>query len=70
MASGKFKELDMEWDGTNYIANIPLDSLDPDYDLLIYFTSVSNEGHVAMHPGLFHKKIISSLLCCQNRGII
>lgn len=59
MASGKFKELKMEWDGTNYIANIPLDSLDPDYDLLIYFTSVSKEGHVAMHPGLFHKKIIS-----------
>jgi hypothetical protein len=59
MTSGKFKELGMEWDGSNYISNIPIDSLDMDYDLLIYFTSISSEGHVAMHPGLFHKKIFT-----------
>ena len=56
MTSGKFKQLSMEWDGSNYIANIPVNNLGSDYDLLIYFTTLSNEGHVTMHPGLFHKK--------------
>jgi hypothetical protein len=55
MAAGKFKELNMTWDGTNYIAEIPLDYLNTEYDLLIYFTSMTYEGHVTMHPGLFHE---------------
>ena len=55
MAAGKFKLQDMIWDGTNYIAEIPVEYLNSEYDLLIYFTSMTHEGHVTMHPGLFHK---------------
>lgn len=56
MASGKFKELNMEWDGKNYVANIPVNDLNPEFDLLVYFTSMTDERHVTLHPGLFHNK--------------
>lgn len=56
MASGKFEELPMKWDNTQYTINIPTAHLDPEYDLLIYFTSITDEGHTTMHPGLFHEK--------------
>ncbi len=56
MTSGKFEELPMKWDNTNYTINIPTAQLDPEYDLLIYFTSITDEGHTTMHPGLFHEK--------------
>lgn len=59
MASGKFEVLPMKWDNTNYTINIPTDHLDPEYDLLIYFTSITEEGYTKMHPGLFHEKYLS-----------
>ncbi|MFD1316390.1 hypothetical protein [Namhaeicola litoreus] len=57
MASGKFKELIMKWDGNNYSTQIPADYLNPEYDLLIYFTSFTEEGHVIIYPGLFHQEV-------------
>jgi hypothetical protein len=56
MTAGKFKQLNMAWDGTNYIAEIPAQDLNPEYDLLLYFTRMTNEGNVSMHPGLFNEK--------------
>lgn len=55
MASGEFKKLKMQWDGANYVTSIPADYLNSDFDLLIYFTSITDEGCVTMHPGLFHE---------------
>ena len=56
MASGKFNTLSMAWDGKNYVANIPLRDLNPEFDLLIYFTSNNENGHITIHPGLFNEK--------------
>ncbi|TWO34523.1 hypothetical protein E1J38_001325 [Seonamhaeicola sediminis] len=56
MAAGKFKKLTMTWNGNNYIANIPSKDLNPEFDLLVYFTSIDNHGHVIMHPRLFHEQ--------------
>ncbi len=56
MTSRKFIEQNMAWDGENYTAIIPQNYLNPEFDLLIYFTSITDEGHVAMHPGLFNEQ--------------
>jgi hypothetical protein len=56
MASGKFKDLRMTWDGRNYIAKIPIADLNPEFNLLVYFTSLNENGCVTMHPGLFNEK--------------
>ncbi|GAA4814895.1 hypothetical protein GCM10023330_23430 [Litoribaculum gwangyangense] len=52
MAYGKFKELAMDRDGKNYKAIIPFDDIDPDYDLLVYFSFMSKNKNVVMFPGL------------------
>lgn len=57
MAAGKFKELTMTWSGANYEADIPIRELNTEYDLLIYFTSFTDEGHAIIYPGLFHQEI-------------
>jgi hypothetical protein len=59
MASGKFKELKMQWDGANYTASISANYLDSEFDLLIYFASTNENGHVTMYPGLFHEKCLT-----------
>jgi len=59
MASGAFKTLSMTWDGNCYSAYIPVKDINPDYDLLVYFTSTNKNGHVIMHPGLFHEKALT-----------
>ena len=51
MAAGAFKQQKMEWDGKNYVATIPLDSINLDYDLLVYFSAMSLNGHVFFKPG-------------------
>ncbi|MDP5231388.1 MAG: hypothetical protein NWQ38_13425 [Cellulophaga sp.] len=56
MTAGKFKPLKMTWNGTNYIAEIPAQELNPEYDLLLYFTAMTNEGNVSMYPGLLNEK--------------
>jgi hypothetical protein len=59
MVSGKFKDLSMEWNGENFTAYIPKNELNPEYDLLIYFTSITKEGHVTMHPGLYNESCLT-----------
>ncbi len=59
MTAGKFIEQPMLWNGTNYSATIPVKYLNPNYDLLIYFTSISKEGNVIMHPGILHDKYLT-----------
>lgn len=54
MAAGKFKTIKMTWDGENYKADIPANSLNTNYNLLVYFTSINNKGQVTMYPGLYN----------------
>lgn len=51
MAAGAFKQMEMEWNGKSYVATIPLDSINLDYDLLVYFSAMSLNGHVHFNPG-------------------
>ena len=59
MTSGKFNTINMMWNGSDYEAKIPENQLNTDYDLLVYFTSINNDGHVIIHPGLFHVKYLT-----------
>jgi hypothetical protein len=59
MTSGKFKELTMTWSGADYEACIPESELNTDYDLLIYFSSFTDEGHAIIYPGLFHQEVVT-----------
>ncbi|AJR04969.1 hypothetical protein [Siansivirga zeaxanthinifaciens] len=56
MTAGKFIEQPMLWNGNNYSANIPAKYLNPQYDLLVYFTTISKNGHVVMHPGILNEE--------------
>ncbi|MBC3758698.1 hypothetical protein H7U19_09810 [Hyunsoonleella sp. SJ7] len=55
MTKGKFNELNMEWDGTKYVAKIPMEVLDSNYDVLLYFTLLDTDGGVIVYPGLYNE---------------
>ena len=55
MTTGKFRNQVMKWDGTNFVAQIKIDNLSVDFDLIVYFTWINEKGNVIMHPGLFNE---------------
>ncbi|WP_248722395.1 hypothetical protein [Seonamhaeicola sp. ML3] len=55
MTLGKFSVQEMIWDGHAYLAKIPTSDLNPDYDLLVYFTSVKDNTEVVVFPGLYNE---------------
>jgi hypothetical protein len=56
MTLGEFNKQKMTWNGSAYVAQIPTESMNPDYDLLVYFTSITNREEVVMYPGIFNEK--------------
>ena len=55
MTLGAFNKQKMNWNGNAYVAQIPTENLNPDYDLLVYFTSVSSNEEVIVYPGIYNK---------------
>jgi hypothetical protein len=55
MTLGEFKKQKMTWNGGAYVAQIPTVNLNPDYDLLVYFSSITNQEEVVIYPGIFNK---------------
>lgn len=56
MTLGAFNMKKMIWNGSDYVAKIPTENINPDFDLLVYFTSITNNEEVIIHPGIFNKK--------------
>ncbi|GAA4950615.1 hypothetical protein GCM10023314_24890 [Algibacter agarivorans] len=56
MTLGVFNKQKMTWNGSDYVAQIPIENLNPDFDLLLYFTSIKNNEEVVVYPGVFNKK--------------
>ncbi len=65
MTLGSFKTLDMTWNGTNYTAQIPTSGLDPNYDLLLYFTYHNTDGFLQFYPGLFNDTSSAPYYCIE-----
>ena len=55
MTLGEFNNQQMTWNGSAYVAQIPTESLNPDFDLLVYFTSVTSSEEVVIYPGIFNE---------------
>jgi hypothetical protein len=55
MTLGEFKKQKMIWNGSAYVAQIPTEDFNPDFDLLVYFTSITNQEEVVIYPGIFNK---------------
>ena len=54
MTEGPFTTVLMQWEGEACFAEVPPDYMTPEYDLLLYFTTIDPYGQTLMHPGLFH----------------
>lgn len=66
MTLGPFKQLKMEWNGQNYVAQIPKKEFSADYDLLVYFTTIENDGTVHLYPGIFNEHNASPYFIISN----
>ena len=55
MTLGAFNKQKMIWNGSAYVAQIPTESMNSDYDLLVYFTSITNREEVVIYPGIFNE---------------
>ncbi|TBN03697.1 hypothetical protein EYD45_09270 [Hyunsoonleella flava] len=56
MTLGEFNKQKMTWNGSVYVAQISIESLNPDYDLLVYFSSITSNEEVVIYPGIFSEK--------------
>lgn len=56
MTLGVFNKQKMTWNEGVYIAQIPIERLNPDYNLLVYFSSITNNEEVVIYPGIFSEK--------------